>query len=88
MNRMAAHTVFHGQLHLRAVRFMACAAFRDVAMLFSVAVGTGHLGGMPAGVILDFVILIGMTKAAGGLNLSHRDYQGLVRIRMAFKAGD
>lgn len=74
MNRMAGHTVFRGKLHLRAVGFMACAAFRDVSMPFSMAVSTGHFGGMPAGVILDFLILFGMAKAARGLNLSHRDY--------------
>lgn len=64
VNRMAGHAVCRGKLCLRAVGFMACAAVRDVSMLFGVAVGTRYFGGMTARVILYFTALFRVTEAA------------------------
>ena len=72
--RVAGHTVRGGQFDVGAMGFVACAAVRDVPVSFSMAISAGHISGMLAGIILDFLILFGMAKAARGLNLFHGNY--------------
>ena len=65
---------------------MAGVAFRDVSVPISMAVRTGHIRRMLAGILLELIALLTVTKGAGRRDLTHRDHKRLVRISMAVQA--
>jgi hypothetical protein len=85
VHRMAGHALCTLHSHCRAVVLMACITCRNVSMFISVAVKTGHVGQMPAGMSIKLLAYLGMALAADSFYVSHGNIQGLVRVCMAGK---
>jgi len=83
--RVAGHAVLCGELDFRAMRLMACAALRDISVFFGVAVSTGDIRGMFAGIILYFIVLFGMTLRTRGFS-RHGNLQRLMGVGVAVEA--
>ena len=64
MYRVTDHAVCCGHLNFRAVGFVACIAFRNVAMFFRMAVSTGYFAGVSARIFLYFITLFGVAGGA------------------------
>lgn len=86
--RMTRHAVLCGQLHRRAVGFMARAALRDKPVFVSMAVSTGHIACMLAREVLYFTTLFGVAKGTICLDIGHWNGQRLVGINMASQTRD